>query len=1031
MNSCHGDDAGSSGLSRYPARDTIGKEQVSEFSETHAFYAEKAAHVTLSNRAMLPDSGGINPGFSSYTRRPVPSQRNLLMRKLSPVHADCAPDVGCSGFVDYGSDTATKVCAQKFSPKAPIFNNVRFIPCFASQSNMNYESRPRHGCFCEPFKDPNHGCIPAKQYLQNQQGPAAQCGNIARQLPALPSERAEHNWTLTSHVESIRVAQQNKLAILALHQHTERSPPTSSSFSADARDVHEQASPQNSAYLEEQHCEQTCEPESVTWHITEPSGKAFNNLRSDTTTEKQNETIAFRPRYRSRPSFAHVSTPCRLCSNIEQNKKASAAKNLAPVFPFSDQIDHNTSSDKDLAPCSRSSHSRTAGNEQPRRLSHNSVERPCNNENRKSQKPKCNAKQTSSASRREKCSWSYPNTCDEFSGIPSRKIGDVLQLWDFITNFSALLRLPRCSFDCLEQALISSPPQRLLEDILERFFEIVWSDTDLCEQLGIGNSGSTRLHNAHGASLRENLLSLVSAILENDDGGESFSSAYVVEKLFEKSKENIFQCLPDATDRIDLLRRLMEYACATTVLRECVTDSIEHDAEEKRKARDEVLFNRRRLELEMRKLQEDLVSFRERLVHDESNIDSIPRIDTDGRKSAHNNNTGFVDAEDHRFPAGIVSGKVQNAARHGIKKSETGRVSKLSRKDMILATRRAQQLERERRGFQRKAELTEAKLEKVKASLKLLRNIKLRHSKENQSTSRRQRRFPLKTDAPQGTGDILDGHSDVVRTYSLGIDRQDRAYWYLPGTGRLWIEDARNGRWSFISNMDDLGTLQRWLSASRKCEDKLKENLTCATPFIEREFLNLTRAETRSRQSGGERKRKTSFDLEKLKHSTCSSTVKDNSSSNRPQCDDTAITSFETKPSVRRSLRIRVKTENDVRSDSAVDKCSMIAKTGGIADIKNDGAKESVCHQVNHLADNVGPLRRSSRQRCSSYVTRPPYDSDHTACRTPQGCGRLIASTHPTSDKHGKRKRSSEAVNTPSTAGPRKRAKSSLKRAHR
>lgn len=389
----------------------------------------------------------------------------------------------------------------------------------------------------------------------------------------------------------------------------------------------------------------------------------------------------------------------------------------------------------------------------------------------------------------------YPQTFQEFSGIPPAAIGDMLQLWEFVASFSKTLRLSSFKLRHLEEAIVYTERSTILDACLTRLVQGILADNGLVDELDV----SSELVKKVASKGTKNTVGLILVALpdilsyESDEADDTFLHS-IIKRLASSSDKWAFYRILKPEAKLRVFRELVDYATMTDVLRGCVADTMEHAEEERKKAREQNAASRKKLEQQIREHKEELLKYRTKYGLLESGLDSQKEKGAENKK-----------------PNGGGNGSEQ-----------------LSRKQKLLAAKKERKNEEERRAIERGAEAIVAKIERDRASLKTLKNLRLRNRAS--ISAREGELFDESVAAPSMP--FASRHDDPVRSHPIGTDRDDRCYWFFEGSGRIWIEDTKSGEWCTLNDKESLEGLLRWLSPHRKAENQLKKSVKSRLDFI-------------------------------------------------------------------------------------------------------------------------------------------------------------------------------------------------------
>jgi DDT domain/Williams-Beuren syndrome DDT (WSD), D-TOX E motif len=469
---------------------------------------------------------------------------------------------------------------------------------------------------------------------------------------------------------------------------------------------------------------------------------------------------------------------------------------------------------------------------------------------------------------------SFPIASTNFGGIPGKSVGNLLQIWDFVIAFGRILRVPPCTFSALENSISAPSPQPLLNAILIRLVYTILADENLIDELNMSPVTLFALKTvkpSKRAKSADVVLKALPSLLSyepDETEAEDRALARIVDVLTSSEDPLPFYSAIEPADRIRILGELVEYACMSDSLRECVQDSVEHAADERRKAREEVVANRRKLELQLKDLREELDVYRAR--HNLEPGSNLPACGSDvilngdpvcgggggdvlpgGKKVSLREGDVSERLETRSLsssPSETDVGSDEVLRKVGEKRLSSDAVQesdldRLSRKQKLDVVRREREKERDERDARRGEWAIEVKIDKLRTSLKALRSVRLRQPRESTK------------EAAASTGCVdaplinLDSESDPVRVYPLGTDREFRAYWYLPTVGRVWIENTHLQEWSYFSGKDEIADLLKWLSPSRRNEFALASAIRKYAPAIENAAIKAARREASNASS--------------------------------------------------------------------------------------------------------------------------------------------------------------------------------------
>lgn len=444
----------------------------------------------------------------------------------------------------------------------------------------------------------------------------------------------------------------------------------------------------------------------------------------------------------------------------------------------------------------------------------------------------------------------FPDVDRDFSGIPSTSVSDLLQVWDFISNFSETLKLSPFRVRHLEQAIAYGSRCTLLDTCVTRLVHTIISDSGLASELGIPESVIRSLQSSGQRSsngvwaVLEQLPRLLQFESEDHDADNDFLQS-TVSKLNDGGREAFFTKI-DAAGRLRVLRELVDYGAMADVLRECVSDSLEHIEEEKRKAREEFTSNRKRAEALIKQLRQEIIDHK--AIH--GLADAMSGV-IGGEESASPNVDGVSNtpitngtnpsASNEIIPGIIkgINGKCEKTGSVNTVSMASPGVAMQSRKEKLVQAAKERRQRELRQVAMRELHVLEGRLEKAKASLRTLKKSRIEVRMRDNTSGQISGVESLTDTGNNSNGDngtkrvvrtrrtfTLEEPEDPVRTYPLGEDRHGRRYWFLDGCGRIWIEDVSSHDWCALVTIDAVQTLLEWLNLTRFNERKLHTNLS-------------------------------------------------------------------------------------------------------------------------------------------------------------------------------------------------------------
>lgn len=402
----------------------------------------------------------------------------------------------------------------------------------------------------------------------------------------------------------------------------------------------------------------------------------------------------------------------------------------------------------------------------------------------------------------------YPETYQQFSGIPANAVGDMLHLWEFVNAFSGTLRLSSFKLRHLEKAIVYNERSPLLDACITRLMRSILADKELADELGVSNTVYKAVNSKSRNAITKILEALHHVLSFESDEVYDESLLSTINKLENSSDKWAFYRVIEPAGKLRILRELVDYVVMTDKIRNCISDSMEHAEEEKKKAREENAANRKKLETQIKRLKAELFEFRVK--------------------------TGLVDppadSEREKFQANDTKDSTTSEDNTGDSSKENG----LSRKEKLVAAKKEREEEEDRRANERVADGIVARLDKLKANLKMLKNLRLR----NRTSACAKEGDLFDSSAPAPSMPFAAPHEDPVRTHPMGTDRKDRRYWFFEGSGRIWIEDTKSGEWSTINTSQGLNKLLCWLSTSRPGEQQLRKRIRQREQQIALEMAN-------------------------------------------------------------------------------------------------------------------------------------------------------------------------------------------------
>lgn len=443
----------------------------------------------------------------------------------------------------------------------------------------------------------------------------------------------------------------------------------------------------------------------------------------------------------------------------------------------------------------------------------------------------------------------FPKVCTDFSGIPNSAIGDLIQVWDFMTSFSGTLRISPFKFLHFEKAVVYGDRCALLDACLVRLVQSTLSDAVLVKELSISESVVKSVSGCDAKSAAGVVLQCLPNILsfQTDDLDGDILQQTVLK--LDAGRMAFYKTI-DAAGRLRILRELVDYASMTDKLRECVADSLEHAEEERKKAREEFTANRKRIESQIRDLRSELQDYKLSNGLIEVDPPTVPNV---GSKS--NTASGIycdVGVSPSIHTSSENKSKISNfGERSHLKEVNTevdpknATIREPSRQEALQQVIKERRLREERRVKELGVDAIVARIEKARANLKSLKNSRVRtRSKEGDSCEGVSSSRAMYT---------FETPEDPVRSMALGADRHNRCYWFFEGCGRLWIENFRSAEWSALTSMESVHGLLNWLSSNRREEVLLKASLTQRLEVLELEMANEAKLIELGKEEGQDR----------------------------------------------------------------------------------------------------------------------------------------------------------------------------------
>lgn len=474
--------------------------------------------------------------------------------------------------------------------------------------------------------------------------------------------------------------------------------------------------------------------------------------------------------------------------------------------------------------------------------------------------------------------FSYPEVSRDFCGIPSTSVPDLLQVWDFVSNFCKSLKVTPFPLYHLEKAVVHGARCSILDTCILRLVRTAMSDPGLVADLGVADSviravqsGAQKPYTAVTTVL-EHLPQLLQFESPDFDADDDFLQKTV--SILSKGGKGAFFDKIDAAGRLRVLRELVDYACMADVLRECVTDSLEHVEEEKKKAREEFTASRKRIEAQIRQLRQRVLDHKEKhglidqmeegATATESALVSTDRLtNTSGVSGFSGNHENREQLLDQDLDPQNLNHKDTVVIHLDEPEAKTSSPVTLSRKEKRLQSAKEQQERDKRKNAIRELDSLEDQLERARANLRALKKSRIiLYTRElNSGHDNGVVGTPEMNKATGGAGNgtpvrtrrkfAIEEPEDPVRTHALGYDRDGRRYWFLDGCGRVWIENSLSNEWCALVTVESVHALLKWLNPQRENEQVLHANITHRLQDISNEMKSeswLKSSENRSRE---------------------------------------------------------------------------------------------------------------------------------------------------------------------------------------
>lgn len=373
----------------------------------------------------------------------------------------------------------------------------------------------------------------------------------------------------------------------------------------------------------------------------------------------------------------------------------------------------------------------------------------------------------------------------------------MLQVWDFVTAFAKPLRITPFKLWHFQSALARNARCKLLDACLLRLVQIIISDKALVAELDIPHSLVNALRvNSPTAVVDTILHELPNILLFQSDQHDDPLLHSCVQKLRHASRKEAFYKTIGPLARCRILRELVDYATMTDKVRQFLTSSVEQVHEQRKRAREEHTAMRRQYESELKQLRAKMADYKLKY--------------------------GLKDP-----PTGSTAEHDRHSVKNGSASTPNSREGSTSRTERPKGHQRDQKTPISRRQRERGAKAILKRIEDVRKQLQLLKTVRFRRQKPSDL---------LQQSDDLACDDLFDYETtDPNRAYPLGTDRDRRCYWFLRGSGRIWIEDTERSDWSSLTNMKSIHVLLRWLSPHRSDEQLLKKSLRQRLAHIETE----------------------------------------------------------------------------------------------------------------------------------------------------------------------------------------------------
>lgn len=438
----------------------------------------------------------------------------------------------------------------------------------------------------------------------------------------------------------------------------------------------------------------------------------------------------------------------------------------------------------------------------------------------------------------------YPAFSDNFE-MSKETVGDMLQVYDFCIAFAKTLRIASFSLRDFEIAVTTPERTPLVDAIVVRCVRTMLNDKAVSLELDLTEKTRQHLKTRKSSEAVEKTFKELAYLFSIDDeGDESGDNSAgnpgefrgfvdetldaVVLKMRQTSSTWALYDVLSTDERLRVLRELVDRVASTEEVRACVINSVEFEEEERKKAREDIIVQRREAENELKELRAAHTAFREK----------------------HGLTPAAIAAAEAAAKEEAAAAK--KASKSKSKKKKAALAKAPSRKELVIKAQKERAAAAKKRKIERDEENLLQKIEKVKTTIKL---IKARSAKPG-ATKREDGEKPTAEEAAEmekaAEAEIhLDqserNDEDPVRMHALGTDREHRRYYYFAGGGRLWVEMTKSNVWAYAEETALINGLLEWLSPHRKGERALKTVLEKKLPAIEEDMRRL--AKTREKEA--------------------------------------------------------------------------------------------------------------------------------------------------------------------------------------